>query len=223
MLGSVTPGNHRTLIVASVPDAETTGLAIGRRDQQSSTSEPDHLPSFRLTDSLGIALIAAGASFGASIAGALVGGLSSPHLSLRREFREARSGARLVRLDLEGAARVIHQAITDGSATAVAFAPMPAWADQRPHLARQLSSEDWHLVAKAVTEAALVAGVFEGKEGSPVRTVAGNEQVAAWSELRDQLIDAYNALGPLSGDDVLLSIERLQDALSKSYAVGRAR
>jgi hypothetical protein len=148
-------------------------------------------------------IAAAGATAGALV-GATVGGLVDYALDRLRERRDAKVGARLVRLDLALAARQLKEAEQDGKWWVFFNTRMPGWEKHRVSLTARLEHDDFERVTQAVAE---LERFGEDMKQAPLDTGASFRTVSpstgALRTMRSNATAAHNALAKLAGGERL--------------------
>ncbi len=151
-----------------------------------------------------------GATLGALI-GATAGGFVDFTLERLREGRDAKVGARLVRLDLALAAGQIKDAEGTGQWWVFFDTTMEGWAAHRASLAARLSDSDFEAVTQSVAELERFGADMKQaplEPGASFRTLSPTS-VAALNTMRRNATLAYNALAKLAKGDQ--SAELLHD------------
>jgi len=140
-----------------------------------------------------------GTALGALI-GATSGGLVDLVLERMREARDAKVGARLVRLDLALAASQMKDAEDTGCWWVFFDTKMDAWAAHRASLAARLSDQDFETVTQAVAELERFSADMKQAPRDPdasFRTLSPASQEALLT-MRGNATLAYNALARMA-------------------------
>ena len=146
-----------------------------------------------------VALIAAaGAALGALI-GAASGGVVEFLLDRAREKRDAKVGARLVRLDLALAASQLKAAEGEGKWWVFYSTSMEGWEAHRTSLAARLDDDDFETVTQSVAE--LQRFGVQVKQMTPAQGRSFHDlglSAAVFGRMRENATNAYNALAKLA-------------------------
>ena len=144
-------------------------------------------------------IAAAGAVLGALI-GASTGGAVDFVMERMREGRDAKVGARLVRLDLALAASQLKQTEEDGRWWVFFNTRMDGWAVHKTSLTARLDNDDFETVTQAVAELERFGADMRQaplEEGASFRVIPDSAlpQIRA---MRTNATKAFNALAPIA-------------------------
>lgn len=149
-----------------------------------------------------VAWIAAAGASGGALVGATAGGVVDFGLDRLRERREAKVGARLLRLDLALAASQLKDAEDDGKWWVFFNTRMPGWQAHRDSLTARLRHGDFETVTQSVAELERFGEDMKQApldSGASFRTVARSKD--SIRRMRSNATHAYNALAKLSGGE----------------------
>jgi hypothetical protein len=148
-----------------------------------------------------VAWIAAGGAVAGALIGSAAGGVVDFLLERQRERRDAKVGARLVRLDLALAADQLKQAEGDGQWWVFFSTSMPGWEGHLASLSARLDERDFEVVTQSVAELQRFGADMKQaplEPGASFRLVNTPESLKALHKMRVNATKAYNALAKLA-------------------------
>jgi hypothetical protein len=151
-----------------------------------------------------VAWIAVVGAVGGALVGTCAGALVDYVLQRGRENRTARVGARLVRIDLAGAAGTLQFAVQEKKWHPFLGVTLPAWREYRAVLAGRLSDEEYKPVANAVLRLEQMEQQFERiLKAAPVVEAENlsDEVIGNLRGLRNDIHQAFDALARLAGEN----------------------